>query len=300
MSEVSAGRRYLRAAVELTGRLESVAWPRIEAGAALIADALASGAAIHVFGTGHSHMLAEELYYRAGGLVRVRPILFEGLMLHASASGSTLLERLPGLAAALLADHPMNAGDVILVASSSGRNAVVTEMARLARERGVTVIAITSLAHATSEAARERGGPALHELADVVIDNGGCVGDAAVRIEGLASAVGPNVDGGRCRHRQCSRRGSRRASRPRGDTAAGLQLGQRRGRRCPERAPPPAGRAVGPGRLAPTTPRSPRPGESPPGPKSWVGARWSHGSSGASRSSVVSGDFRDAVALLQQ
>ena len=64
-------------------------------------------------------------------------------------------------------------------------------MARLAHEHGVTVIAITSLAHATSESAREQGGPALHELADVVIDNGGCVGDAAVRIEGLAPAVGP-------------------------------------------------------------------------------------------------------------
>ena len=70
------------------------------------------GGTVHAFGTGHSHMLAEELFYRAGGLVRVRPILFEGLMLHAGAELSTRLERLPGLAEALLEQHPMAAGDV--------------------------------------------------------------------------------------------------------------------------------------------------------------------------------------------
>jgi uncharacterized phosphosugar-binding protein len=191
VSEASAGRRYLRAAVELATRLETEMWPQIDAGAAVMAAALARGADVHVFGTGHSHMLAEEMYYRAGGLVRVRPILFEGLMLHASASLSTALERLTGLATVILDDHPMAAGDVLVIASNSGSNAVVTEMARLARERGVAVIAITSLEHATSEAARERPAQRLHELADVTIDNGGCVGDAAIHIEGLSTAVGP-------------------------------------------------------------------------------------------------------------
>ena len=100
-----------------------------------MADAIAAGGAIHAFGSGHSHMLAEELFYRAGGLVRVRPMLFEGLMLHASAPLGTALERLPGLAAALLDDHPMAAGDVLIIASNSGGNAVSTELARLARER---------------------------------------------------------------------------------------------------------------------------------------------------------------------
>ena len=78
----------------------------IRAAAELVADALAAGGVVHAFGSGHSHMLAEELFYRAGGLVHVRPILFEGLMLHASAPLSTALERMPGLAAALLEDHP--------------------------------------------------------------------------------------------------------------------------------------------------------------------------------------------------
>jgi uncharacterized phosphosugar-binding protein len=136
-------------------------------------------------------MLAEELFYRAGGLVRVRPILFEGLMLHASAPLSTTLERMPGLAAALLSDHPMDQGDVLVLASNSGSNAVTTELARLARDAGVRTVAITSLRHATSDAARVHDGVRLHELVDVAIDNGGAVGDAAVEVDGLGPRVAP-------------------------------------------------------------------------------------------------------------
>jgi uncharacterized phosphosugar-binding protein len=188
---ISAGRRYVRTAARLVSRLETEEWDHIEAAADLVADSLAAGGTVHVFGTGHSHMLAEELYYRAGGLVRVRPILFEGLMLHASAPLSTSLERLPGLAAAILEDQPLAAGDVLIIASNSGSNAVITEMARLAMERGVGTIAITSLEHATSEDAREAVGPRLHEIVDVSIDNGGIVGDAAIGVDGFATRVGP-------------------------------------------------------------------------------------------------------------
>ena len=137
-------------------------------------------------------MLAEELFYRAGGLVRVRPILFEGLMLHVSAPLSTALERMPGLAAALLDDHPMDAGDVLVIASNSGSNAVTVDLARLARDAGVHTIAITSLGHATSSLARaSEGTPDCTRSRTLVIDNGGVVGDAAVDIAGLAGRVAP-------------------------------------------------------------------------------------------------------------
>jgi uncharacterized phosphosugar-binding protein len=112
-------------------------------------------------------------------------------MLHASAPLSTSLERLPGLARAILDDEPIAPGDVLVIASNSGGNAVITEMAHLARERGLRTIAITSLEHATSEQARETAELRLHELVDVAIDNGGGVGDAAIAIEGLATRVGP-------------------------------------------------------------------------------------------------------------
>lgn len=186
-----AGRRYLATAAELVSRLATAAWPSIDAAAAIVTDALATGGTLHAFGSGHSHMLAEELFYRAGGLVRVRPILFEGVMLHASAPLSTALERLPGLAAAIASDHPMAAGDVLIVASNSGGNAVSIELAQLARAAGVRTIGITSLQHATSSRARGAGGTRLHDVVDVAIDNGGEVGDAAVTIEGLSGRVAP-------------------------------------------------------------------------------------------------------------
>ena len=191
MTTESAGRRYLAEAGRLVDRLAAAEWPNLDAAAALVADALAAGGDIHAFGTGHSHMLAEELFYRAGGFVRVRPILFEGLMLHADAELSTTLERLPGLAEAILEQHPIAAGDVLVVASNSGGNAVVAELAGLARAGGVSVIAIVSQAHASSSTARAHGDTNLREIADIVIDNGGATGDAAVAIDGFERRVGP-------------------------------------------------------------------------------------------------------------
>ena len=187
----SAGRRYLANAADLVTRLATEEWPRIDAAATIMVEAIAADRVIHAFGSGHSHMLAEELFYRAGGLVRVRPILFEGLMLHASAPLSTALERLPGLAQALINDHLVAPGDVLLIASNSGTNAVSTELAQLARDAGVRTIGLTSLGHATSTQARGGPGPRLHDIVEVVIDNGGVVGDAAVDIEALASRVAP-------------------------------------------------------------------------------------------------------------
>lgn len=190
-NEASAGRRYLREATRLVERLLTEEWAGIEAAAEIVSATLERGGAIHVFGTGHSHILAEELFYRAGGLERVRPILFEGLMLHADPELSTSLERLPGLAAALLAAHPIGPDDVLIVASNSGGNAVVGELAASVHDSGVPVIAIVSRRHASSRAARAAGAPNLQDVADVVIDNGGAVGDAAVEISGFERRVGP-------------------------------------------------------------------------------------------------------------
>ena len=190
-SGLPAGQRYLALIEELIGRLREQEWPNIEAAADVVAGALQAGGSIHAFGTGHSHILAEELFYRAGGLVKVKPILFEGLMLHESAPLSTALERMPGLATALLEDHPIAAGDVVIVASNSGGNAVSSELAQASRSAGAAVIAITSLRHATSDTIRTSDTARLHEIADVVIDNGGCVGDAAIEIDGYDRRVAP-------------------------------------------------------------------------------------------------------------
>lgn len=144
------------------------------------AVALENGRNIFLFGTGHSHMLAEELFYRAGGLVKIQPVFEEDLMLHISASKSTEFERLEGYADKLFSDYSMKEKDVIVIISNSGRNGVCVDMAQLAKENGLTVIALTNLNHSKSMSSRHPSGKKLYEFADIVLDNMGCVGDASV------------------------------------------------------------------------------------------------------------------------
>ena len=137
--DIRPGRRYLEHVSQLIERVRDEQWDAIAAAAQLVADALAAGRGIHAFGSGHSHMLAEEMFYRAGGLVDVRPILFEGLMLHADAP----LEhesRAPSRPRARSSSTTTASrrGDVLLVFSNSGRNPVTIELAEAARSRGIT------------------------------------------------------------------------------------------------------------------------------------------------------------------
>lgn len=157
----------------------------------VIAESIAIGGILHVFGTGHGHMLAEELFYRAGGLVPVNAILDSTLMLHESALSSSLAERLPGYADVVLSRYRVEAGETLIIASNSGRNSVPIEMAMAAKARGLNVVALTSLAHANSQSSRHPSGKRLHELADYVLDNCGVIGDAALSIDGVAEPVAP-------------------------------------------------------------------------------------------------------------
>ncbi|MFV0287034.1 MAG: sugar isomerase domain-containing protein [Demequina sp.] len=191
LSADGAGGRYLSTVVrtlEDAIREESV---RLSLAAEAIAEALVAGRTLHTFGSGHSNLLSEELFYRAGGLKSVRPLFFEGLMLHGSNRLATQLERLPGLAEQLLDDHGLEAGDVLIVGSNSGGNAVSVEAVQVARARGVLTIVVTSVAHATSPDARPTPHPKLHEVADIVLDNHGTVGDAAVPVEAAGTRLGP-------------------------------------------------------------------------------------------------------------
>ena len=156
-----------------------------------IADSIAAGGILHLFGTGHGHMLAEELFYRAGGLVPVNAILDPILMLHESALASSLAERLPGYAEVVLSRYRVEPGETIIIASNSGRNSVPIEMAIAAKARGLTVVALTSLAHANAHPSRHPSGKHLHDYADYVLDNCGSVGDAALTVEGVAEPIAP-------------------------------------------------------------------------------------------------------------
>ena len=163
----------------------------IEQAAAWLGEALANHRGLYAFGTGHSHMLAEEIFYRAGGLAHAVPMLDPKLMLHENASKSTEVERLEGYAERLLEKYPVAAGDVLLIASNSGRNAVPIELALAARARGLKVVAITNFAHARDWPSRHSSGKNLAEVSDLAIDNCGVSGDACLEISGLPTRVGP-------------------------------------------------------------------------------------------------------------
>lgn len=180
---------YLDTVVALLQRVAEDQLPTLDAAAGRIADCMINGGLLHVFGTGHSQLLAAELFYRAGGLVPVNAILDLPLSVMVNARRSTWLERVPGYAEQLLRDEPVRRGDVVLVISNSGRNAVPIEVALAARERGATVLALTSVQFSRGVSSRHPSGAKLIDCADVVFDNYGADGDAAVRIPGCPTAV---------------------------------------------------------------------------------------------------------------
>ena len=152
----------------------------METAARQIADCLKRGRMVYSFGTGHGHLLALEIFYRAGGMARICPILDEKLMLHVSAANSTLQERNEEWVDILLNRYPIQAGDVLIVTSNSGRNAVPVLLAHEAQKRGAYVIALTCMNHSTAITARNSLGLRLFETADLILDNGGVLGDASV------------------------------------------------------------------------------------------------------------------------
>jgi uncharacterized phosphosugar-binding protein len=187
---MSKGLDYITNIEKLIQEVKETQLNSLKQSAEIIAESLIGDGMLYAFGTGHSHMLAEELFYRAGGLAKVYPILDEGLMLHSGAAKSTSFERLHGYAEALLNDYPVKKGDVIIIASNSGRNAISIEMAMEAKKRGMKVLALTSLKHSQSSTSRHTSGKFLYELADVVIDNCGCIGDASIEFDEIGN-VGP-------------------------------------------------------------------------------------------------------------
>ena len=168
--------------------------PNIEKAADYVAESCKNGGKFYLFGSGHSHMIAEELYLRAGGLALVHAILPPELMLHEMANKSTYLERIEGYAKAMTELYRLEEKDTIMVISNSGRNAVPVEMCLEAKAKGARVIAMTSMKHSASCTSRHSSGLKMYQIADVTIDNCADIGDASFPIEGLSYPIGPTSD----------------------------------------------------------------------------------------------------------
>jgi uncharacterized phosphosugar-binding protein len=164
---------------------------QMQRAAQLITTAFVNGGILRTFGAGHSAVVASDMVYRAGGFVPVDMLAEQGLSGLTEHMKSEFLERLEGYAKIVLDYHDITPPDVLLVVSNSGRNAAPIEMAIEATKRGVPVIAITSLAHSKGTDSRHSSGRRLFDVADVVIDNCGVLGDAAITLEGVSRPVGP-------------------------------------------------------------------------------------------------------------
>ncbi len=157
----------------------------------LIAASLRAGGVLQTFGAGHSEAVAADLAGRAGGLVATNLVALRDLVVFGGEAPEILhddkLERDPGIAHrlyALAAPHPP---DVFVVASQSGINGCVVEMALLVKRRGHHLIAITSTEHTARVSSRHPSGRRLAEIADVVLDNGAPYGDALLPLAGGGS-----------------------------------------------------------------------------------------------------------------
>ena len=164
---------------------------KLDTAGRMIARAHMDGHKFFVTGSGHSHMVAEEFYGRAGGLAFPVPIMTTELTLEEHPTKSSYIERLPGYAAILGKLYGVDEGDVVLITSNSGRNAYPVEMALYAKEHGAKVIAITSVDHSSKTSSRHSSGKKLMDLADIVIDNCGIEGDSSLKMEGMRASIAP-------------------------------------------------------------------------------------------------------------
>jgi uncharacterized phosphosugar-binding protein len=173
---------YYDKITELLSRISATQAGAIGEAGAIVGETIAQGGLTHTFGSGHSAAIAYEAHGRAGGLAPVSAIIdpLRGLA-----------EKVEGYGRALLAPVRLSERDCMIVISNSGRNALPIEVAMAAREKGLKVVAITSLAHSRSVSSRHSSGKRLFELADVVLDNMGDPGDACVTVQGLNIPVGP-------------------------------------------------------------------------------------------------------------
>lgn len=186
-----------RAAID---RLLAEQTGQIDAAADLITEALLKDGVLQAFGTGHARLIVHEMAGRAGGLMPINLVRLQDLVFFGDRAPAGLLdptlERDPALAAEVLELAAPRPGDPWLIASNSGINGSVVELARLVREAGHPVVAVCSLAHSGSVPSRHPSGLRLPDLADVVIDTGAPPGDAALelpdgtRIGALSNLVG--------------------------------------------------------------------------------------------------------------
>lgn len=177
---------YLKSITNILNRIVSTQSEKLSAASQMVAKVIKNDGIIYIFGCGHSHLIGLDCFYRAGGLVNVSAMLDTDLMLHNGAAKSSKMEKMPGIAEAIFERYCITDKDLLIVVSTSGKNAVPVEMAEVASQNGINNIAVVSSAYF----ADKKDAPMLYETASMYIDN--CVphGDAVIDITGSQAKMG--------------------------------------------------------------------------------------------------------------
>jgi uncharacterized phosphosugar-binding protein len=189
-SEMDKFEEYFAAVNDMVDEILETQGQQIKRAAEIVSQAVAHDGLVHTVGVGHSHCLAEDIACRAGTLVQIHAILEPSMIGTTEIVKSLYMEKLEGTGSILCDYHHVEPPDVLMVISNSGNNAMPIDVAIEARKRGVKVIAVCSLTYAESLKARHSSGKKLTDVADVVIDNCGQIGDTCLRLEGLEQGLG--------------------------------------------------------------------------------------------------------------
>lgn len=186
---------YFKDVTGLMARILNEEKAALDKAAARVADQIAADKLVHVFGPGgHSNLSAQEIFFRAGGLMHISAILDEGTLLSNGALRSMAIERTPGYGRIVIRDQRLGEGDLLILVNAYGINAALIDAALEAREKGVFLIGVTSRTHASETApdhpARHPTRQNLHDIVDIAIDCKVPVGDALVSMEGMSERIG--------------------------------------------------------------------------------------------------------------
>ncbi len=201
--KTSPTQTYLQCARLLVDAVESQS-AQISEAADWFAQTILAGRMVHVFGSGHSRIMVEEMWPRYGSFPGFNPIVELSLSFHNLVVGANgqrqamFLENVSGLAERILRNFDVSTVDTALVVSSSGCNVVPIEMAEQFQKRGVRVVSIVSRKHLEASTSRRADGKKLPDFSDLVLDTGAPVGDAMVKLEGLDTPVAPGSTVGGC------------------------------------------------------------------------------------------------------
>jgi len=161
------------------------------------AESILSNRVVHLFGTGHSRIMVEEMWPRYGSFPGFNPIVELSLTYHNNVTGANgqrqamFLENVPGLAERILRNFSLSEKDCAMMVSSSGGNMVPIEMAELFQQKKIKVVALITKEHAAKSNSKRADGKKLSDFADIILDTGAPVGDSMIYIDGLDTPVSP-------------------------------------------------------------------------------------------------------------